>query len=395
MEFTFTKEEEERILSCKRDLHMHPEPSHEEYRTSRQIKAFLETLPGVEILSLHKDVTGVVARIHGAKGRGEVGLRADIDALRQTEEYDSPYRSKTDGMMHACGHDFHTACLLGAAVLLSNTRQDWCGIVDLLFQEAEEATNGAQEMIDAGLFEVFHPQMFFGLHNRPEVVAGQVVCHEGPLMSAKSKITIRVKGQGGHGSMPQCCKDPIVAASALVMALQTITSRSIDPQDSVVFTIGSIHGGEVENLIADSVEMKASMRALGEEAKDRALEALEELVASIPKAYGCTGEVEYAESLPMVYNSKEMTELAIAAAKEAIGDKQVVDSKPSMASEDFALIMERVPSFFFWVGSGTQGEPCYAWHHPMFHTNDDGIFSGAKVMANAAVHALAALENQK
>lgn len=213
MDLHLTEKEAGQVLAIKRDLHMHPELSHEEFRTTERIREVLSGLPGIEILDLPDTSvvkTGVVARLRGGKSGGETGLRADIDALPQTEQVESPYKSRCEGKMHACGHDFHTASLLGAAMILSRNRAEVPGTVDFLFQEAEETTNGCQEMIDAGLFSIISPKYFFGMHNRPEVPAGQVVIQSGGLMSAKSNFVITVHGKGGHGAMPHLCIDPMV-----------------------------------------------------------------------------------------------------------------------------------------------------------------------------------------
>lgn len=341
MELLLTKEEEKRLLDFKHDMHMHPELPHQEYETTKKIKEFLGTISGVEILSLQKDLTGVLARIHGRKnsvggaaGITEVALRADIDAIAQTESWDSPYRSQNPGVMHACGHDFHTASLLGAALLLSKYADEWSGTVDLLFQEAEETTDGAKEMLDAGLLNVIHPQMFFGMHNRPEVEAGKVVCHTGGLMACKTNFHITINGLGGHGGNPHLCVDPIVCAAAIIQSLQTIVSRNTNPLESVVMTVGSIHGGSVENLVVDQVKMTASIRALSEEAKAKAVSRMEDIVYGTAKAYGCRAEVEYREILPLVYNSPKMCALAKQAAIAAVGEENVTDAAPTMASEE-------------------------------------------------------------
>ncbi len=388
-----TKEEEQQLIDFKRDMHMHPELPHQEFRTTEKILAFLETIPGIEIIKLNRNLTGVVARMYGLKENDgavtEVGLRADIDAIAQTEKYESPFQSKNPGVMHACGHDFHTASLLGAALLLSKHRTEWSGTVDFLFQEAEETTDGAKEMIDAGLFDVIHPQMFFGAHNRPEVEAGKVVCHLGALMACKTNFVITIHGLGGHGGNPHLCVDPIVCAAAIVQSLQTIVSRNTNPLDSVVMTVGSIHGGSVENLVVDEVVMTASVRSLSMEAKEKAVSRAEEIIYGTASAYGCTAGIEYREILPLIDNKPDMLAIAKKAAIAAVGEENVTDAEPTMASEDFSLIMEKVPSFFYWIGSGTPGETPYAWHSDMFHANDAGIRVAAETTAQAAVHALA------
>lgn len=424
--FNLTGPEEEKLVAFKRDLHMFPELSHQEVRTTQKIRDFLRTIEGVELLELKGVRTGVVARIRGLKPSAlpggsllpdgaaadrtssdhtpadnssidrkgpetvisEVGLRADIDAIRQEERYESPWKSTAEGVMHACGHDFHTASLLGAAVLLSKCRDEWGGTVDLLFQEAEETTDGAKEMIDAGLLELIHPQLFFGSHNRPEVEAGKVVCHRGALMAAKTNFHITVRGTGGHGGNPHLCADPIVCSAAMIQSLQTVVSRNTDPLNSVIMTVGSIHGGIIENLIPDEVTMTASIRALQPEAKEKAVLRAEEIIYATARAYDCEAEITYREILPPIFNTDDMYDLAREAAVSAVGESNVVDALPTMASEDFSLIMERVPSFFYWFGSGTPGEVPQAWHSDTFHTDDSAIRTAALTMAQAAVCAL-------
>ena len=393
MDIRLTAKEEARIIDFRHDMHMHPELSHREFRTTDSIKAFLASLEGIEILELHKETTGVVARLIGGKPGCEIGLRADIDAICQTEDNDLPWKSQEDGIMHACGHDFHTAGLLGAAVILSRVRDEVPGTVDFLFQEAEETTDGAREMIDAGLFTVIHPEAFFGEHNRPEVPVGKVVCKNGALMAAKTNFVIRVYGRGGHGSMPHLCVDPIVASAAIIQSLQTIVSRNTDPLDSVVLSVGSIHGGSIENLVVDRVEMTASIRALSIEARERAVRRMESVVKSTAEAYECRAEIEYREILPLTFNGEEMYKVAVRAAEMAVGSENVIDVPPTLASEDFSVFMERVPSFFYWIGSGIPGETPYAWHQSRFKADDAGLKVAAGVMA-AACFAYAGRETE-
>lgn len=385
-----TEEEAKKVLEIKRDLHMHPELSHEEFETTRKIREVLSELPGIEILELPDTSvvkTGVVARLVGGKPGGEAGLRADIDALPQTEAYESPYKSTCPGKMHGCGHDFHTASLLGAAMILSRNRAEVPGTVDFLFQEAEETTNGCKEMVDAGLFDIISPRYFFGMHNRPEVPAGQVVIQPGGLMSAKTNFVITVHGKGGHGAMPHLCIDPIVCSAAIVQSLQTIVSRNVDPMENAILTIGSINGGSVENLIVDSVRMTGCVRSLSQKTKDMQVSRLEEIVYLTAKAYQCTADIEYKEILPVAYNSPGMTGIAHKAAAAVVGEENCVKAVPTLASEDFAIIMDKIPSYLYWVGSGTEGEPLYAWHNPMFHANDSALPAGAAVYASSAVTA--------
>ena len=388
MNVTLLPEEIAKLKAFKDDLHAHPELSHEEYETTEKIRAFLDKVEGVEYIDLGLK-TGLVALIRGAKEGLSIGLRADIDAIEQTEEADVPVRSLKRGVMHGCGHDFHTASLLGAAMILSRCRNEMAGQAVLIFQPAEETTDGAAEVIRCGLFEKVKIDMIFSGHNRPEIPVGKVVLKKGVLMAAKSNFRIVVDGVGGHGSMPHLCVDPIVCAAAMIQTLQTVVSRNTDPIDSVVLTIGSITGGSLENLVVDHVEMTGSVRALSQKSYRRALERVESIVENTLKAYECTGGLSYILRIPPIDNGEEMYALAEKAAEEIVGKDGITDSDPTLASEDFALMMEQAPSFFYWFGSGTEGEPCYSWHNAKFCTNDEGLPVASKILANSVLTALA------
>jgi hippurate hydrolase len=334
--YQLTEEEYKRILDFKRDLHMHPELSRKEVRTTAKIRAFLETLPDFSILPLETETgTGIAAQICGEQGKEkspEIMLRADIDALPQTEEYESPWKSQVPGVMHACGHDFHTASLLGAALLLQRAKEDGLlkNTVDLVFQPAEEGTTGAGVMIKAGLFDPIHPDFCFGIHNWPSVQTGRIVCHQGPLMSGKRNFEIRIHGAGGHGSMPHLNIDPIVCAAAVIQSLQTVVSRNTDPLDSVILTVNRIEGGGPMNLVAEQVTMLASVRSLSDPALDRAIERVGTIVEKTAEAYECRGEIIWSDRIPAVWNSPEMTAQAKRCA--AATGCRVVDAPPSLAT---------------------------------------------------------------
>ena len=403
--YQLTEEEYNRILAFKRDLHMHPELSRKEVQTTAKIRAFLESLPDFRILSLETETgTGIVAQICAGKretgketiARGEaedaketedreIMLRADIDALPQTEEYESLWKSQTPGVMHACGHDFHTASLLGAALLLQRAQKDGVlkNTVDLVFQPAEEGTTGAGVLLKAGLFDLIHPDYCFGIHNWPSIQTGRIACHEGPLMSGKRNFEIRIHGAGGHGSMPHLNIDPIVCAAAVVQSLQTVVSRNTDPLDSVILTINRIEGGSPMNLVADEVTMLATVRSLSDPALDRAIERIGTIVEKTAEAYECRGEILWKDRIPAVWNSPEMTTLAKKCA--AVTGCQVVDAPPSLASEDFSRYRAFVPSFFYWVGSTAAGEQPQELHKPLFHTDDTALRHAAELYAASAL----------
>lgn len=375
-----SEEDFQRIAAFRHDLHAHPELSREEYRTTEKIRAFLMTLPGFQILDLPVE-TGVIARIEGQTPGREIMLRADIDALPQTEKVDIPWKSCVSGVMHACGHDLHTASLLGGALLISRRWQQGLlqPTVDLVFQPAEEGTTGARTLIDAGLFEQIHPQYCFGMHNWPSVETGKVVCREGSLMSAKRNFDILVFGAGGHGSMPHMNIDPIVCAAAIVQSLQTVISRNMNPLDAAILSINMIEGGSPANLVVDQVRMKATVRSLSEKALDRAIERVIAIVDHTAKAYECRSEIQWKERIPAVWNSPQMTKIALEIAGQT--DCEITDVPPSLASEDFALYREYVPSFFFWIGSRNKNRPVAELHTPMFYAEDEAIRYASQLYA--------------
>ncbi len=377
-------EEFSKALDLKRELHMHPELSNEEHETTKKLKSLLSELPGVEILPLNVE-TGVVARLKGKEGKKEIMLRADIDALPQTEKYESPWKSQNPGVMHACGHDLHTAALFGAAMNLSEkwSKGELENTVDLVFQPAEEGTTGARKLIDAGLFDLIHPDLCFGIHNWPSVPTGKIVCREGALMSAKRNFEIRILGAGGHGSMPHLNIDPIVCAAAVVQSLQTVISRNTSPLDSAVLSVNRIEGGSPANLVVDKIMMRATVRSLSEETLDRLLKRVETIVEKTAEAYECKSEIIWEERIPAVFNTPEMTELAKKIAVKT--GCEITDAPPALASEDFALYRSTVPSFFFWVGSTPEGEKVEELHRPCFHADDEALRHAADVYIASAM----------
>ena len=381
--FQLTEEEYRAVLAWKRDFHMHPELSLEEFRTTEKIKEILGGIDGVEILDLPVP-TGVLAQIRSGEGP-EVLLRADIDALPQTEQYESPWKSQNEGVMHACGHDFHTASLLGAALILSRAKKSghWQGTADLLFQCGEEGTHGARKMIEAGLFAKVHPMRCFGMHNWPSVPSGAAVCTAGARMSAKRNFVIELTGAGGHGSMPHLNIDPIVCAAAVIQSLQTVVSRNMDPLDAVVLSINHVTGGSPVNLVVDCVTIRGTVRSLSDAALDRAVSRVEEITANTAAAYECGARTVWDERVPAVVNTEEMAVIAGRCA-QAAGCTQTA-AEPSLASEDFSLYGQQAPSYFYWVGTHREGEPVEDLHRPNFHTDDEALRQAAALYAASAV----------
>ncbi|MGI6109148.1 MAG: M20 metallopeptidase family protein [Eubacteriaceae bacterium] len=403
--YTLSEKQEHEIRDIKNRIHRYPELSWQEFKTTALIRSRLEKMPGMEILDIGMD-TGVTALLRGADGTGQSGsikgstaapavaLRADIDAIEADEDYESDYRSQNPGIMHACGHDFHTASLLGAASILSANRDHIPGNILFIFQPAEETTSGAEKIADSGILEQQNVKAVFGLHNRPEIPAGEVIVHEGPLMAAKINFSIIIHGKGGHGSMPQKCVDPIVCASAVIQGIQTVISRNIDPMEAIVLSICSIHAGTPANLIVDEVSMTGSMRTFSPSVEKRALERLKAIIDLTAQAYECTSEFKIEEAVPAVINQGPIVETARKAAEAVLGTRGVTDSEPGLATEDFAVYMQKVPGFFYWLGSGKDGDPCYSWHNSRFHTNDTALRYGAELLAVSAVELLNGYEQQ-
>ena len=378
--YQLNQDEFERALALRRELHMYPELSGQEKRTTARLREFFAALPMFQILPLPME-TGLVLRIEGAALGREVMLRADIDALAQHEQYESPWRSRIDGVMHACGHDLHAASLAGAALLLARAKADGVlrGTVDLVFQSAEETTTGARALINAGLFEQIHPELCYGIHNWPSVPTGSVVCRSGTLMAAKKNFEVRIHGFGGHGSMPQLNIDPIVCAAAVVQSLQTVVSRNMDPREAVVLSVNAIEGGSSANLVVEDVTLRATVRALSEEAMARAVERIVGITAHTAAAYECRGEIVWHEDIPAVWNAPELGERARRCATAA--GLSLTDAQPALASEDFSLYRAHVPSFFYWVGSTAAGEHGEELHRPLFHADDEALRCAAALFA--------------
>lgn len=342
------------------------------------IREFLSAIPECQTIDMPIE-TGVVARIPGT--RTEIMLRADIDALPQTECVDVPWRSSVPGTMHACGHDLHTTALCGAALLLSKMRRAGMSLptADLVFQPAEETGSGAPMLIDAGLFERIRPEACFGMHNWPSIEVGKAVCREGALMAALRNFDVIVRGFGGHGSMPHLNVDPIVCAAAIVQSLQTVVSRNVDPLEAGLLSINMIEGGSPVNRVADQVRMKATVRSLSDAVLDRMTERVEAIVEGAARAYECRGEVVWGRRVPAVWNSPEMTEVALGCVERS--GCSLADAAPTLVGEDFAYYRAHVPSFYFWIGSGRPDAVVHELHSPQFFADDGAIPYAAQLFA--------------
>ncbi|WP_079910952.1 amidohydrolase [Paenibacillus sp. 32352] len=366
------------LADFRRDLHRHPELSMQEVETTRKIKQFLLN-EGITVLPLELPV-GVLAEIVGDEDGPIVALRADIDALPVQEETGLPYASEIAGKMHACGHDFHTAAILGAAVLLKRHASKLRGKVRLLFQPAEEKGTGARAMIEAGALEGV--EAIFGMHNKPELPVGTIGLSAGPLMASVDGFKIKVHGKGGHAAVPDAAIDPIVAASAIVGGIQTAVSRNTSPFDRAVVSICSFHAGTTWNVIPDLAVLDGTVRTFRQEVRHDMPDRLHRIAMGIAAGYGAEAELSWFSGIPTVNNDAAAVE-TVRFAAEAL-KLQVAEAIPSAGGEDFAHYQEKVPGCFIWMGtSGTE-----EWHHPKFTLNDEALVPSAALFALTAVHAL-------
>jgi N-acetylcysteine deacetylase len=369
-----------RMVEMRRALHRHPEVSGEEYWTTQQLKQWL-TEAGVAVLDLPL-TTGLVAEIRGAKPGPIVALRADIDALPVAEETGLPYASEIPGKMHACGHDFHMATMLGAALVLKQMEGDLAGTVRVLFQAAEETASGAVELIRAGALEGVTAVL--GAHNKPDMASGHVGIKVGPLMAAVDTIRIDVEGKGGHGAIPNLTIDPVVAGSAIVMALQTAVSRNVSPLEPAVVSICTFQAGSgAHNVIPPSATLLGTVRTFNPAVRAQMPALLERIVTEVAAGYGAKATFSLLPGgTPAVMNDAGMADLMRRAA-ETVG-MPVAEAVPTMGGEDFAEYQQVVPGCFVWLGTGCPE----SWHHPQFVVDEAVIERGAALFAQAAVLAL-------
>ncbi len=358
------------FIQLRHRLHAAPELSSEEVATSALVAELLSAW-GYEVAT-GVGGTGVVATLRNGMGERTIGLRADMDALPITEATGLPYASGKSGVMHACGHDGHTTILLAAAKALAESR-NFSGTVRLIFQPAEEI-GGAVQMLADGLFERFPVDAVFGLHNWPGVPVGEFRFIEGPAMAAVDLVIITMRGKGGHGARPQDAVDPIVAASALVLALQSIVSRNVDPLEAAVITVGSIHGGSTPASIPDSVELQATVRTFSPAVRDIIRQRIKVLAEATAAAYGATAVVYHPPGFPAVRNHVDETAFARQVAERHFGTERVGTLKPLLVSEDFAFMLEQQKGSYLFVGNGDSAD----LHSPRYDFNDAAIEPAAK-----------------
>jgi hippurate hydrolase len=371
------------MTAWRRDFHAHPELGYEEHRTSAIVAGKLREW-GIEV---HTGLggTGVVGVLRGRRdavgGNRAIGLRADMDALPMTEATGLPHASTTPGRMHACGHDGHTAMLLGAAKYLAETR-DFSGTVHLIFQPAEESLAGAKAMIDDGLFERFPCDAVYGLHNEPGLPLGQVSVRAGTMLAAIDYFSVKVRGLSTHGARPHLGIDSVVAAAQVVGALQTVVSRNIDPLETAVISVGQIHGGTSDIVIPEVVELRGSVRTLKPEIRDAIEPAFRRVVEGTVAANGATAEISYRRAYPPTINTAAEAGRAARAVATLLGDAAVLpDEPPITAGEDFAFMLEKCPGAYVMFGQrgGTRGG--VPVHNTLYDFNDDLLPLGAGYLA--------------
>ncbi len=369
------------IIKTRRDLHQIPELGFKEYKTNEYIISFLKNL---EIDTIEKTAgTGVLAYFKGSEGNKTIAFRADIDALPISERTDVEYSSTHNGMMHACGHDGHTAILLGLAMYLSRNRTKLKDNILLIFQPAEEGPGGAEIIVKEGVFKRYNIDSIYGLHLYPDIEEGKIGLKTGPMMAQTGEFDIHVKGKSGHGAMPHNSKDSIVIASELVNSIQNIISRSIDPVEPAVITIGRIEGGERRNVIAGEVIMEGTMRAFNESVYKKMKRKMKIISKSLAMAQDCEIDVIFRDMYPFVNNDKKLADNFIA----AIGKEHIEIVKPQMTAEDFSYYQRAVPGLFFFLGVRNEEQGyIYSLHNSKFNFNENVLALGVQVYANTLIH---------
>lgn len=370
----------ERICALRDELHGIPELSGSEYETTALIKSAVSPLRLEEITL--PCPTGAAFRLRGNGGVKTLCLRADIDALPVTEPAGNRVCSRYSGKMHACGHDAHAAGLFGAAMALSDMQSLLTGDVIFLFQPAEENTRGALDIAESGFLEREGVGAVFGLHNLPEMPAGDIGVAAGAVMAAKDSFEITIRGKSGHGAMPETACDPIVASAAVINAIQTVVSRSISPLDSAAVTVSSIHCGNTDNRIEDETVMRGSIRTVRPATRERVMERLRLIVEGCAAAYGCKGSFTLMGGVPAVVNADEYLPLCTSAAAAA---GRAIPAAPVMISEDFAYYGAHVPAFFCFVGSGVPGRENAPLHSAAYRPHEDTPVYGAALLTNIAL----------
>lgn len=377
------------FIALRREIHREPELAFEEHRTAALVADKLEGW-GYEV-TRGVGGTGVVGALRRGHGGRRLGLRADMDALPIEEASGAPWASRRPGLMHACGHDGHTAMLLAAARHLAEQGR-FDGTLHLIFQPAEEGGGGALRMMADGLFDRFPCDAVFAMHNMPGIPQGRLVLREGATMASSDYATITLAGTGGHGALPQHTADPVVAAASLVMALQTVVSRNVDPLQTAVVTVGALNAGRANNVIPASATLEISVRALDRDVRALLERRIRALAQSQAESFGVTAQVDWRPGYAVLVNTPAETAFARDVALSLLGPERVtLQGAPLTASEDFAFMLERVPGSYLFIGNGDAPGQCMV-HHPGYDFNDDNIAVGSAFWVQLAERFLAAQE---
>jgi amidohydrolase len=376
------------IQAWRRDIHEHPELLYDVHRTAAFVADRLREF-GCDEVATGLGKTGVVGVIKGRKpGGGDVkviGLRADMDALPIEEATNLPYASKTPGKMHACGHDGHTAMLLGAARYLAETR-NFAGNAVVIFQPAEEGGAGSKAMIKDGLMDRFGIEQVYGMHNGPGIPIGSFAIRQGPIMAATANVDIRIEGHGGHAARPHKCIDSVLVGVQLINALQQIVSRNVDPLEAAVISICEFHAGNARNVIPQTAELRGTVRTLTREVKDLIEKRVHEVCAGVAQMTGAKIDLTYEHGYPVTVNHAAQTDFATRIAREVAGEANVHEMAPMMGAEDFSFMLEARPGAFIFCGNGDSA----GLHHPAYNFNDEAIVHGTSYWIKLVENTLAA-----
>ncbi len=375
------------ITAWRRDIHAHPELLYDVHRTAATVADKLKSFGCDEVVT-GIGRTGVVGVIRGSKGGASsrvIGLRADMDALPIEEANDVPYKSTVPGKMHACGHDGHTAMLLGAARYLTETR-NFAGTAVVIFQPAEEGGAGGKAMVQDGLMDRFRIEEVYGMHNYPGLPVGEFALRPGPLMAAADRLTIEIEGRGGHAARPHFSVDTVLVGAQIINQIQSIVSRNVDPLHSAVISICMFQAGSTDNVIPQTALLRGTARSLDPQVRDLLEKRLHEVVTGTAKLYGATAKLTYKRDYPVTRNHERQTQFAASIASEVVGAERVDDNvAPVMGAEDFSFMLEARPGAFIFVGNGDSA----GLHHPAYDFNDEIIPIGTSYWVKLVETAMA------
>jgi len=388
----YIKSIQNKMISIRRDLHSNPELSNREFRTSKIVAEYLRKL-GIEVRERIAK-TGVVGILWKGKEYPTVAIRADMDALPIEEKNEVEYRSKVKGVMHACGHDFHTTILLGTAEVLTKFKDILSGNVLFVFQPAEEGAppgeeGGAYLMIKEGLFKILKPSCIFALHVSPDINVGKIGYTSGFSMANADSFRIEIEGKSAHGAYPHQGIDAILASSLLITQFQSIPARFADVKDPVVISIGKINGGVRSNVIAERVEMEGTIRTLSDRARNMVLDKINKMLEGMKLSFGIGYKFDVTNQVPSVYNNPDLTEWSVSLIKGILGKENCIELKPQMTAEDFGFYSREVPAFLFWLGVRNEEKGfIHGLHTPYFNGDEEAINLGIKIFVNLAIEKL-------